>query len=119
MATTETAMDRIKKQAFHHPTGAFFFLAAFFVVSSARPQDWISGLSAVPLAKIAGVLAVIAYLFSFRDVRSPLPRDAVYLLLLLGQLFITAAMSPVWRGGAFQKTLDFSKVVIIFIVLIS
>lgn len=109
----------MKKRAFRHQMGAYCLFVVFFVVSSARPQDWISGLSAVPLAKIAGIFVVIAYLSSFRRVRWPLQRDAAYLLLLLGQLFAAAAMSPVWQGGAFQKTIDFSKVVIIFIVFVS
>jgi O-antigen ligase len=89
------------------------------VVSFARPEDWIPGLSVFPLAKIAGTVALLAFLFAFREIRWPLPREAVYLILLGGQLFLTVPLSPVWPGGAFLKTLDFAKVVIIVVVIVS
>jgi O-Antigen ligase len=38
---------------------------------------------------------------------------------LVGQLFTTVPVSPVWPGGAFWHTLDFAKVLIIFIVIVS
>jgi len=97
--------------------GAYVSLLLFMVVYCARPEDWIPGLSVVPLAKVAGVLALLALMFSLRQFRSSLPREVIYLILLVGQLFLAAAMSPVWRGGAVQKTLDFAKVLLIVIVM--
>jgi hypothetical protein len=89
------------------------------VIYCARPQDWVSGLTALPLAKIAGVLALLSFFFSVRQVRHPLPREIILLILLVGQLFATVPMSPVWPGGAFWHTLDFAKVLIIFIVIVT
>jgi O-antigen ligase len=93
--------------------GAYFWLAVFYVVYCARPEDWIPGLHSVPLAKISGVFAIMGLLLSLgrskRGLRD-LPREAVYLLLLIGLFFVSAAFSPVWKGGAFFRALDFAKV---------
>jgi O-antigen ligase len=99
--------------------GAFFWLTAFYIVYCARPEDWIPGLEYIPLAKIAGVFALLGLLSSlgrtqrrFRD----LPREANYLLAMIGVLFISALLSPVWKGGALSNTLDFAKVWIVWIL---
>jgi putative inorganic carbon (HCO3(-)) transporter len=100
--------------------GAYLSLLLFMAVYCARPEDWIPGLSILPLAKMAGVLALLALLFSLGQIRSSLPREVMYLILLFGQLFLAAAMSPVWRGGAVQLALDFGKVILIVeIILLS
>jgi len=99
--------------------GAYFWLAVFYVVYCARPEDWIPGLQSVPLAKISGVFAIIGLLLSLgrsrRGIRD-LPREALYLLLLIGLFFVSAAFSPVWKGGAFFRTLDFAKVFVAWIL---
>ena len=98
---------------------AFFWLSAFYVVYCARPEDWIPVLGYIPLAKIAGVFALLGLLSSlgrtqrrFRD----LPRESNYLLAMIGVLFMSALLSPVWRGGALSNTLDFAKVWIVWIL---
>ncbi len=99
--------------------GAYFWLAVFYLVYCARPEDWIPGLQYVPLAKISGVFALVGLLLSLgrsrRGLRN-LPREAVYLLLLIGLFFISAAFSPVWKGGAFFRTLDFAKVFVAWVL---
>ena len=99
--------------------GAYFWLAVFYVVYCARPEDWIPGLHSVPLAKISGVFAILGLLLSVgrskRGLRD-LPREALYLLLLIGLFFVSAAFSPVWKGGAFFRTLDFAKVFVAFVL---
>jgi O-antigen ligase len=99
--------------------GAYFWLAVFYVVYCARPEDWIPGLHSVPLAKISGLFAIMGLLLSLghskRGVRD-LPREAVYLLLLIGIFFVSAAFSPVWKGGAFFRTLDFAKVFVAWVL---
>lgn len=97
--------------------GAYVALLLFILIYCARPEDWVPGLSKVPLGKITGILALLALIFSLRDVRWRSPREVTYLTLLTGQLFLAAALSPVWRGGAFQVTLDFAKVLIIIVVI--
>ncbi len=99
--------------------GAFFWLSAFYIVYCARPEDWIPGLMYIPLAKISGIFALLGLLMSagktkrgFRD----LPREAFYFLAIICLLFVSALLSPVWRGGAFMKTLDFCKAFIAWVL---
>ena len=97
--------------------GSYLALLLFIFIYCARPQDWIPGLSNVPLARITAILAILALLFSLRHIRQRFPREIFLLALLVGQLFLAAMMSPVWRGGAVQATLDFAKVLMIVIVM--
>jgi O-antigen ligase len=99
--------------------GAFFWLSAFYVVYCARPEDWLPGLKYIPLAKVTGILAVVGLLNSlgrtrrtFRDI----PREAGYLLALIGVLLASALLSPIWKGGALNHTLDFAKVYIAWVL---
>ncbi|MGA2643963.1 MAG: O-antigen ligase family protein [Candidatus Sulfotelmatobacter sp.] len=99
--------------------GAFFWLSAFYVVYCARPEDWLPLLAYIPLAKISAVFALLSLLMSagrskrrFRD----LPREANYFFGMIGLLFVSAVFSPVWRGGAFFKTLDFAKAPIAWVL---
>src|SRR3982074_944443 len=89
-----------KKEAL---SGAFFWLSAFYFVYCARPEDWIPGLDVVPLAKITAIAAMVALFSSWG--KTPrrfknLPREASYLLIIVGLLFASAFVSPIWRGGA-------------------
>ena len=100
------------------PLGAaYIWLLLFMVVYCARPEDWIPGLQYLPLAKITGGLAVVALLFALGSNRQRLPREVIYLILLFVQLWMTVPMSPVWRGGAFNTMLDFTKVLPIIIAM--
>ena len=99
--------------------GAYVALLLFVVAYFARPEDWTPGLSHVPLAKITAALAVVGFVLSLRYVRWPLPREVIYLILLVGQFLISASLSPVWRGAAVQKTLEFGKVAVVVLVIAS
>jgi len=99
--------------------GAFFWLSAFYVVYCVRPEDWIPGVSYIPLAKITAIGALLGLLTSagrskrgFRD----LPLEAKYFLGIITALFVSAVFSPVWRGGAFFKNLDFAKALIAWVL---
>jgi putative inorganic carbon (hco3(-)) transporter len=96
---------------------AYFGLVLFMVVYFARPEDWIPGMAAVPLAKIAGFIILLALAFSFNSIRWHLPLEVGLLALLVVQLWLAAAFSPVWKGGAFGDMLDFSKVLPLVIVI--
>jgi len=100
-------------------SGPFFWLSAFYFVYCARPEDWMPGLGYIPLAKVSGLFALIGLFTSLgrtkRGLRD-LPREAVYLLLMIGILFISALFSPVWRGGALFHTIDFSKVYVAWLL---
>jgi O-antigen ligase len=87
----------------------FLGLVLFMIVYFARPEDWIPGLAAVPLAKITGILIFVALGFSLGTIRWHVPRAVVFLALLVVQLWLTVPFS-FWRGGAFNVMLDFSKV---------
>ena len=96
---------------------AFVWLSGFYFVYCIRPEDWIHPLAVVPLAKITGIAALLAFLFGssrgkrkFRD----LPAESNYLLAMIGVLFLSALLSPVWRGGAISHTLDFAKVYVVW-----
>lgn len=97
--------------------GAFFALLLFMLVYYARPEDWIPGLSTIPLAKITAILAMLALAFSLRHIRGPMPQEIILLFLLIVQLFISSLMSPVSCDSALQLTLDFAKMLIIFLVI--
>jgi putative inorganic carbon (hco3(-)) transporter len=99
--------------------GAYVALLLFMVIYCSRPEDWIPSLSRVPLEKITAFLALLALAFSLRQMRQRLPRETFFLALLIGQLFLSAELSPVWRGGAFKVTLDFGKVLLIVLVIIA
>jgi O-antigen ligase len=104
-----------KKESF---SAAFFWLTAFYFVYCARPADLIPGLGVIPLAKITGALAVLSLFLSIgRTTRKlkDLPKEAFYLLFLVILLFVSALLSPVWRGGAFFMVLDFAKVCVAWI----
>jgi O-antigen ligase len=110
--TTQEATHSHSIQSSRPLAGAYFWLLAFFVVYCARPEDWIPWLYVIPLAKITGVFAVAAFALSLGQARR-LPREVLYLFLIFVQLCLAAAFSPVWRGGAFNSVLEFSKVVVI------
>ena len=97
------------------PSAAFFWLSAFYFVYCARPEDWIPVLGILPLAKITAICALVALVSSSGKVKRKFrdrPKEANYLLALIGLFFLSGVLSPVWRGGALSHTLDFSKVAV-------
>jgi putative inorganic carbon (hco3(-)) transporter len=114
----QASKPNLKRSNRREPLGlAFFGLVLFMIVYFARPEDWIPGLAAVPLAKITGILILLALVFSFNNIRWHIPQEVTFLTLLVVQLWLTVPFSPVWRGGAFNVMLDFSKVVPVVIVM--
>jgi len=100
-------------------SGAYFWLTLFFAVYCARPEDWIPGLHVIPLAKITGMCAAIGFVLSMRRSRrglQKLPKEAHYLFVMILLFFLSAIFSPVWKGGAFSRTLDFSKVFVAWVM---
>lgn len=114
--TTDSAATKRSSSEQSQLTGAYWALLLFMFIYYARPEDWIPGLSDVPLAKISGIVALLALLFSFGQIPR-LPRETVYLALLIGQLLFSAVLSPVWRTGALQATLEFAKVLVAIVVM--
>jgi O-antigen ligase len=99
---------------------AFFWLSAFFVVYCARPEDWLPGLKYLPLAKITAILAILALFNAMGRIKRTLkdiPTEGRLLLAMIGMLYVSAFLSPVWKGGAVSRTIDFSKVYIAWILI--
>ncbi len=99
---------------------AFFWLLGFFVVYCARPEDWIPGLSYIPLAKITAILAMwslFTVLGRTKRTFKDLPREAKLLLAMLGLLYVGAFLSPIWAGGAVTHTIDFSKIFVAWVLV--
>jgi O-antigen ligase len=87
------------------------------VVYFARPEDWIPGLGSLPLAKITGVLILVVLAFSFNGIHWHIPSEITFLCLLIIQLWISVALSPVWKGGAFNVMMNFSKALpLVFVI---
>ena len=115
ITTSQAIRERFKAVKPNEATGAFFWLSAFFLVYSTRPEDWIPGLSYIPLAKISVVFALIALFMAMGRTRrklKDLPRESKYLLAMIVLMLLFAPLSPVWKGGALLRALDFAKVYI-------
>lgn len=97
-------------------SGAYFWVLAFLVVYCARPEDWIPGLSLIPLAKITGLFAILAFILSIGKGGQRYPRELTFLFLFFGQLCLTVPFSA-WRGGAFWTVVRFSKGIFIIAVM--
>ena len=100
--------------------GAFFWLSAFYVAYCARPTDWIPGFANVPVVKISGIFALLALLMSAGRSRRrlrDLPREAIYFFAIICLLFVSAVVNPIWKGGAFFGTLDFSKALVAWVLI--
>ena len=98
----------------------FFWLSAFFLVYCARPEDWVPGLKYAPLAKITAILAIWGLFKSFGRTKrtfKDLPKEAWLLLTMIVLLFMGGFLSPVWKGGAVSKTIDFSKIWIAWVMV--
>jgi len=118
MSATTGTMESASQVKTGHLMGAYWALLAFYVIYCARPEDWIPGLAYVPLAKITGGLAAVVALMTLGSGSRKLPREVLYLALLIAQFWLAVPFSPVWRGGAFWSTLGFSKLLLIFPAMI-
>ena len=117
--TAEAPGRRGFAEAVDPTKSAFFWLSAFFVVYCARPEDWIPGLNLIPCAKITAILAMWGLFNSWGKTKRTLkdvPKEGRLLLLLIGLLFVSGFLSPIWRGGAVRFTIDYSKVFIAWIL---
>ncbi len=113
--TMEGAPPRASFRAVDPTKKAFFWLSAFFVVYCARPEDWLGVIAYLPLAKITAILAIWGLFNSLGSTKRTLkdiPKEGRLLLTMIILLLIGGFLSPVWKGGAVSKTIDFSKIYI-------
>lgn len=120
VVTTETPGKRSRFGISDPTRNAFFWLSGFFIVYCARPEDWIPGLKYLPLAKLTAIPAMYGLYASWGKTRrsyKDIPKEGKILLAMIGLLYLGAFLSPIWRGGAIVRTLDFSKVFIAFVLI--
>jgi hypothetical protein len=94
---------------------SFFWLSAFFVVYCARPGDYVPFLGYIPLAKITAILAIWGLFNAMgrtKRTMKDMPKESKLLLLMIALLWIGAVLSPVWKGGAITRSVEFSKIYI-------
>jgi hypothetical protein len=118
--TAENPRRRTSFVASDPTKNAFFWLSAFFVVYCARPEDWIPGLKYLPLAKLTAIPAIWGLFATWGKTKrsyKDLPKEARLLLYMIGLLYIGAFLSPIWKGGAIIRTIDFSKVYIAWVLI--
>lgn len=113
-ATATNGLGRRLGLSSADPTKAsFFWLSVFFVVYCARPGDYVPFLGYLPLAKISGILAMWGLFNAIGRTKrtlKDLPKEARLLFIMVGLLFIGGFLSPVWKGGAVTKSIEFSKI---------
>ena len=97
---------------------AYHALVFFSLVYFVRPEDFIHGLTVIPIAKITGGIALFALIFIVpASGRHKLTLELKVLLLLLGQMILCIPFAS-WRGGAFDTVINkFSKGVIVAILI--
>jgi len=114
LEATKTIADSLREHRADSVSG-FFWLSAFYFVYCTRPEDWIRVLAIIPIAKVTAIGVILTFALGSKQGRRrlrDLPIEAHYLLALIGTLTLSSVLSPIWRGGALNRTMDFSKVYI-------
>jgi O-antigen ligase len=106
--------SRLRYVSENRKTLAYRALVLFSYIYFLRPEDFVPGLSYVPIGKISGGIALVALIFGTRPKdRTKLPIELKLLALLLLHMLITILFA-VWHGGAFEYVVNrFSKGVIV------
>lgn len=93
-------------------------LAAFAWLYYYRPEDFIPGLSYIPMAKITGIFAFLALIVGLLSGgKFKMPKAVQYLWLLLFQMCLCVPFA-IWKGGAFSTISDkFSKAVVVAMLI--
>jgi len=93
-------------------------LAAFAWLYYYRPEDFIPGLTYIPMAKITGLFAFVALAVGMLSGgKFKIPKAVQYLWLLLFQMLMCVPFA-LWRGGAFSTVSDkFSKAVVVAMLI--
>src|SRR3984893_16761445 len=121
--------EQLPAQEFHRPAQlrkklsitqsiSYFSVLLFSIIYFARPEDWIPGARDIPVAKIVGFVALGTFLLNLL-VRGKLnlSRGVLLLLVFFGQLCLAIPFST-WRGGSFDLVYEFSKIVLIVLLLV-
>jgi O-antigen ligase len=93
--------------------GLILFMVEYYV----RPDWWIPGLVGFPLLKTISLLILLAVVFSSSHIQWRIPREVIFLGLLMVQLWLAVVFSPVWRGGPFKVMQEFSQVFPLIVII--
>jgi putative inorganic carbon (HCO3(-)) transporter len=119
MAETSHSFSRITPTALEsRSTLAYRALVFFSLIYFVRPEDFIPGLNLIPIAKIAGAIALLALVLAVPAARRyKLTIELKVLILLLAQMILCIPFAA-WRGGAYDAVFNkFSKGVIIAVLI--
>jgi O-antigen ligase len=99
-------------------TLAYRALVLFSLIYFVRPEDFIPGLDAVPIGKIAGGVALFALIFAVpASRRHKLTVELKVLLLLLAHMMLCIPFAK-WRFGSYDTVINrFSKGVVVAILI--
>ncbi len=97
---------------------AYGTIVVFWVFYYFRPQDFFTALYVVPVAKILGGIALLGLIVGTlgQGHGIQLSRDAKLVLILFCWFCVCVPFAS-WRGGATQIVLEFSKVVIMTLMI--
>jgi len=93
-------------------------LVTFSALYYYRPEDFVPGLSYIPMARIVGVLGIVALIVGMASGgNTKVPRAIKILWLLLLQMSLCVPFA-LWKGGAFSTVFDkFSKGVVVAMLI--
>jgi len=93
-------------------------LVTFSVLYYFRPEDFIPGLSYIPMARIAGAIGAVALIVGMMGGgNTKVPRAVMFLWVLLLQMALCVPFA-MWRGGAFSTVFEkFAKGVIVAMLI--
>lgn len=97
---------------------AYHAVVVFSLIYFVRPEDFIPGLDVLPIAKIAGGIALLALIFVVPAQQRNKPTIELKVLLLLLAHMVLCIPFAAWRGGAFDTVMNkFSKGVIVALLI--
>ncbi len=118
MAAGAVALKKEKRRQ-QRSKGAYLALLALSALYFGRPEDVIPGIGNIPMAKIAGGLALIGLILSLMSGKSKqkFAPETKYLLAMFGWYCITIPFAY-WRAGAFTTVMTrLSKSVIVAVLV--
>jgi hypothetical protein len=74
----------------------------------------------IPMAKITAIMAMWGLFNALGHTRrtfKDLPKMATLLLYMIILLYLGAFLSPIWKGGALKRTIDFSKIYVVWVLV--
>ncbi len=118
MATAAFELRKARRQQ-RRSSGAYWALLALSALYFGRPEDVIPGIGAIPLAKIAGGIALIGLILSLLSGRNKqkFAPETKYVLAMFAWYCISIPFAY-WRSGAFNTVFTrLSKAVIVALLV--